>query len=506
MTDTHAGELQSSYDFVVCGSGSSGSVVAGRLAETGQVSVLLLEAGGSDDGPSVQDAGRWFENIGTQRDWEFRAASNPQLNDRRLSLAMGKLLGGGSSINAMIWSRGHRNDWDYFAAEAKDPSWNYDSILRIYRRIEDWHGVRDSLRRGEGGLLYIEPARDPNPLAPAMLEATRHVGLPIFDDQNGVMMEGAGGAAITNLRIRGGRRQSVFRSYCRTESWMRRNNLTVLTGALVTRVLFDGKRAVGIEFLRNGQWSRIAAACEVVLSLGAINTPKVLLQSGIGDADDLARVGVDLVQHLPGVGRNFQDHIIAGCHWEHKNALPPRNNGVEATSFWKSNASLDTPDLQSFIVEFPLVAPGTADDAVGAASWGICPTVVRPLSRGQVRITGPKPCDPVEIETGTFSDPADLKAMMRGIQMCRELGNYVVMNAFAKREVMPGDLAGPHLKILSETRRRVVSIKAAQQRWGAMTCLLLIAGFKFMGSISYVLPMLLSCHGYPPATPWRHVL
>jgi choline dehydrogenase len=443
MTDTHAGDPQSSYDFIVCGSGSSGSVVAGRLAETGQASVLLLEAGGNDDSPSVQDAGRWLENIGTQRDWGFQADSNPQLNGRRLPLAMGKVLGGGSSINAMVWSRGHRNDWDYFANQARDPIWSYDSVLRVYRRIEDWRGVHDSVRRGQGGLLYVEPARDPSPLAPAILEATRYAGIPIFNDQNGVMMESAGGSAITNLRIRDGRRQSVFRSYCQTDSRMRRNNLTVLAGALVTRVLFDGKRAVGIEFLRNGQLSRVAAACEIVLSLGAINTPKVLMQSGIGDTDDLARVGVDVVQHLPGVGRNFQDHVVAQCLWESEGALTPRNNGVEATFFWKSDASLDTPDLQSFVLELPLVAQGTADSAAGVASWGLLPTIVRPLSRGQVRITGPKPYDPVEIETGIFSDPADFKAMLQAIQICRELGNSA---AFAKREVMPGNLAGPALE------------------------------------------------------------
>jgi choline dehydrogenase len=136
----YAADLQLSYDFIVCGSGSSGSVIARRLAETEQASVLLLEAGGSDEVPTVQDATQWSKNLGTERDWSFHATANPQLGGRLLPLSMGKVLGGGSSINAMIWSHGHRNDWDYFAAEANDPSWKYEAILRIYRRVEDWQG------------------------------------------------------------------------------------------------------------------------------------------------------------------------------------------------------------------------------------------------------------------------------------------------------------------------------------------------------------------------------
>src|SRR5262249_50899384 len=175
---------------------------------------------------------------------KFEAAPNPSLNGRRLPLNVGKVLGGSSSINGMMWSRGHKNDWDYFANQASDSGWSYESVLGIYRRIEDWQRTPDPHRRRKGGLVYVEPARDPNPMAPAMLEAVRSLGIPTFDDQNGEMMEGEGGAAITNLRIRDGRRLSVFRTY--TYPYMDHPNLTVLTGALVTRVVFDGKRAAGV--------------------------------------------------------------------------------------------------------------------------------------------------------------------------------------------------------------------------------------------------------------------
>jgi len=143
--------LKSQYDFIVCGSGSSGSVVARRLAENPEVSVLLLEAGGSDDVPSVTESARWFENLGTERDWNFVAQPNPYLKGRSIPLNMGKVLGGGSSINVMAWARGHRNDWDYFASESGDTAWNYESVLNIYRRIEDWQGAPDPTRRGTGG-------------------------------------------------------------------------------------------------------------------------------------------------------------------------------------------------------------------------------------------------------------------------------------------------------------------------------------------------------------------
>src|SRR5712672_1903293 len=234
-------ELKPHYDFIVCGSGSSGSVVARRLAENALVSVLLLEAGGSDDVPSIMEAGQWPLNLGSERDWAFMGQPNPHLNGRSIPLNMGKVLGGGSSINVMCWARGHKNDWDFFAAEARDAAWSYESVLNIYRRIEDWHGAPDPRYRGTGGLVFVQPAPDPNPVAPAMVEGARSVGIPTFESHNGRMMEGTGGAALIELRAREGRRLSAFRTY--TFPFMDRPNLTVLTDALVTRVMLDGSRA-----------------------------------------------------------------------------------------------------------------------------------------------------------------------------------------------------------------------------------------------------------------------
>src|SRR3981189_1076157 len=251
-------ELRPQYDFIVCGSGSSGSVVARRLAENRDVSVLLLEAGGPDDVPEVRRAEQWPLNLGSEREWNFTAQPNPHLNGRAIPFGMGKVLGGGSSINVMIWSRGHKNDWDFFASEACDDAWSYESVLNIYRRIEDWHGAPAPDYRGTRGPVYVQPAPDPNPVAPAALEGARSVGIPTFENQNGRMMEGEGGASIFDLRARDGCRQSVFRSY--VFPYMDRPNLTVLTGALVTRLTFDPyerNRVTGVEFAQDGKIHRV---------------------------------------------------------------------------------------------------------------------------------------------------------------------------------------------------------------------------------------------------------
>ena len=407
--------------------------------------MLLLEAGGSDDVPSVMEAAQWPLNLGSERDWGFKDQPNPHLNGRSIALSMGKVLGGGSSINVMGWARGHKNDWDFFAQEADDPVWSYESVLNIYRRIEDWHGAPDPLYRGAGGPVFVQPAPDPNPIAPAMVEGARSAGIPTFESHNGRMMESGGGASILDVRIHNGKRLSAFRSY--TFPYMDRPNLTVLTAALVTRVTLEGKRATGVEIAYDGKSVRIGAGSEVVLSLGAIHTPKVLMQSGIGDGSELQRLGIHAVQHLPGVGQNFQDHFGIGCIWEYQQPLAPRNNAGEATFFWKSNPALDTPDLQTCQVEVPLCSAETAARFnPPAASWTLYGAVVRPKSRGRIRLTGPNPYDPVQIEANMLSHPDDMKAAVACVELCREIGNSAPLRPYARREVMPGNLKGAELE------------------------------------------------------------
>jgi len=437
--------LKPQYDFVVCGAGASGSVLARRLAENPEVEVLLLEAGGSDEAESVLNPSLWPTNLGSERDWGFQAEPNPHLNGRQLSLSMGKGLGGGSSVNVMVWARGHRSDWDFFASEAGDPAWGYDNVLNIYRRIENWQGGPDPQFRGTGGPVWVQPAHDPSPIALAMLDAAGEIGVPTFDHPNGRMMEGQGGVAISDMLVRDGRRHSLYRAYVRP--WLDRPNLTVLTGALVRRVVFDGRRATGVEFVRDRQVTVVGAHCEVVLSLGAIQTPKVLMHSGIGDRAELARVGIPVLQHLPGVGRNFQDHVSFGCTWEYAEPIAPRNSGSEATMYWKSRPELDAPDLLFCQVEFPVPSERTATRGVPAHGWTMFAGLAHPVSRGSLRLQSAHPSVPFAIDANFLSEPADMTTAKVCVELCRALGNAQAFRSFVRGEAMPGALKGEGLEL-----------------------------------------------------------
>ncbi len=435
---TQAASLNSHYDFIVCGAGSSGSVVAARLAENPDVRVLLLEAGGSDEVDSVMQPAQWPLNLGTERDWGFMAEPNQHLNGRSIPMNMGKVLGGGSSINVMLWARGHRSDWNYFAAEAGDDGWNYQSVLAIYRRIEDWHGPADPTRRGQGGPVYVAPAHRPQPTATLLLEAARSLGVPTFDSPNGAMMEGDGGAAINDLRIRDGKRLSVFRSY--TYPKMAQPNLTVLSGALVSKLTFEGNKVTGVEVLLNGLPRRFGITREVILSLGAVNTPKLLMQSGIGPEKELQRHGIGVRQHLPGVGQNHQDHVSFGCIWEYTEPQQVGNGGSEATLYWKSDPSLDAPDMLHCQVGFPVPSAENAGRGVPEHGWTMFAGLAHPQSRGELLLSGPDADDAMIIRANTLSHPADLKAAFANIEMCRALGNASAFGKLVKGESMPGNL------------------------------------------------------------------
>jgi choline dehydrogenase len=397
-----AAELATRFDYIVCGAGTSGCVVAARLAADPKKEVLLLEAGGNE-------------------------------------------MGGDSSVNGATWSRGHRADWDHCALEAGDPSWNYQAVRDLYRqRIEAWAGNPDPQFRGTTGVVHVQPAPDPGPFAMAQFEAAEALGLPRFPNQNGGLMEAAGGCALVDETVRDGKRRSIFRSYL--YPLMDRPNLTVLTGAVVTRILFRGPRASGVEFQYGGRLARADAAREIVLSLGAIHTPKLLMQSGIGEVAELERLGVAVREVLPGVGRNLHDHVAFGCIWECRDQGPPEVPRSQTVCYWKTNPALDAPNFYTYASGTPFASPeNAARFAPSALCWSFI-VCMRPQSRGAVHLTGSAATDPVRIEANYLGDPQDLKDLATGIRTVRDMGNHPALRPFGRREIAPGGHDGAELE------------------------------------------------------------
>jgi len=338
----------------------------------------------------------------------------------------------------MLWARGHKNDWEDFAAESGDTAWNYASVLRIYQRVEDYGGRPDPARRGVGGPVHVSPAREAQPIANAMVRAASEMGIPTFDNPNGEMMEGRGGAAINDLIVKDGRRNSIYRAYVHPRRGQ--PNLTVLTNTLVSRLIFEGRRVVGVEAVRDGRMERFTADSEVVLSLGAVNTPKVLMQSGIGPEKELLRHGIPVVQHLPGVGANHQDHVSFAVIFAYEKPQPVGYGGSEATLYWSSDGALRLPDMFHCQVEFPVPSAENAHRGVPQHGWTMFAGLAHPQSRGQITLSGPQVTDKPIVQANTLSHPADVRGALENIRFVQELGAKASFHGLVTGESLPGKL------------------------------------------------------------------
>jgi len=429
--------LKRAYDYVVVGAGAAGCLIAARLAEAG-AEVLLVESGGGDDLAAVTTPGLWFTNIGGPLDWNFKAEPSPDVANRRVPMAMGHVLGGGTSINAMLWVRGLASDFNGWAAQGCE-GWSFADVLPIYRSLEDWEGGANAWR-GAGGPMSITTAKTPHPTAPAFIEAARQMRIPILEDVNGPMREGAG---YVNMTItRDGVRASAARAYLRP--MLDRPNLALLLGTDATQLKLAGTRCKGLILPRTGASREVAAAREVIVSAGGMFSAKLLMLSGIGDAEDLRRLGIRPVADLKGVGRNFQDHpLLFGVVNAYKGKMPPHamtSNAVEASAYVRSGAGAAEPDIKLVLMQVPVLSEDMRNTygAPPPDAFTIAPALVRPTSRGRLSLASADWRRPAWLDAGFLATENDLDRTVRCIEMCRELGRQAAFNDIRATEVVPG--------------------------------------------------------------------
>jgi len=417
-----------SYDFVIVGGGTAGCVLAARLSQDPATSVLLLEAGAAQPPLGADSPPAWPTLLATEANWGDIAADQTAAG-RPVAVARGRVLGGGSAINAMVFMRGHRSSYDRWLKEGAD-GWGFDDLLPFFRRSETANG-HDPALRGTTGPLVVGPANPPNPVLVACLNAAVEAGFPRADDISGGLDEGFG---LTDLTVVDGKRQNAADAYLHPVRW--RANLRIVTGALAHRLLLDGQRCTGVEYSSAGKVVLARAEREVVLAAGTIGTPKVLMLSGIGPATGLRRHGIEVTADLPGVGENLHDHPYAFVIYRPARPVPAAaNNHGEALGLLRSSAGLDHPDLQILFVDIPLVPPSAGGPESG---YTIAASPMQPFSRGTVRLSSARPDAAPVIDPRYLSDHRDVATMVAGLRIAREIGQAKALAPWRAAEALPG--------------------------------------------------------------------
>jgi choline dehydrogenase len=439
--------MSSQADYVVVGAGSAGCAVAARLSEDEGARVVVLEAGGPDTLEAIHQPPMWPTMWGTEVDWAYETTPQAGAAGQVHQWPRGKVLGGSSSLNGLVYLRGNPADYDDWAYHGCR-GWDYDALLPLFRRMEDVPDG-DPHYRGRGGPNAPRPAADPNPICAAFVEAAREVGHPVTDDHNGAQFEGAG---LHDMIITGGRRQSAAVAYLHPAA--SRPNLEIVTGAQVLGLTFAGGRCTGVRYARAGEVADLRADAEVIVCAGAVESPALLLRSGIGPADELRALGIAGVADVPGVGRNLHDHLLMGVIWEAAQPVPPpANNLAEASMFLRSDPALRVPDLHFMCIHVPYHLPTFS---VPEAAWTIAVGLVRPASRGTLRLRSADPADKPLIDPAYLAEEADLAAMVRGVELVREVAGAGAFDDWRGSEALPGEaVRGPDA--LREFTRRAAS-------------------------------------------------
>jgi choline dehydrogenase len=439
-------DLKRSYDYIVVGAGSAGCTLVGTLAkQEPSAQILLVEAGGWDKNPAVLDPRLWFTNLGTKRDWGDVSIPSPGVNNRAIPEHTGRLIGGGSSINATIWARPFKADLDHWAKETGDRRWGYRHGRDLLKSVEDWHG-NPSKTRGTGGPVWVQPSANPLPVASAALAAFKEIGLPVVDDLNGDREVTGNGFGYMNQIIKNGQRHSMARAFLYPV--LKRDNVTVLANTQVNKVIIRKNRAVGIQCVRGGKVVSFGARRELILSSGGFNTPKLLMLSGIGHEKELKDLGIPVRAHSPEVGKNIQDHILhGGVLFEAPEAFEYRNSAANVSGYYKTDPDLELPDVSLVQIEIPYASEVIAEKYKPTpTTWALCGGLVAPKSRGTVRLKSKNPDLRPIVDMQFLSHPDDVAALERSIAIAREVGATAAMKPFVKREVAPGaQLTGAEL-------------------------------------------------------------